>query len=422
MVRSLLASNNETLQAALDWILAYGSDPNMDAPLPVPEPAVVTRPELQRLQQLNMLQQGPAAVAAATAGQQQQYGSGFRPQEQLNPGWGMGSVSAAAALGGAGAGQNSGGSGGGGGYGYPGGSWSAVGPLTAGMPGGPGSGGGGAGSSSGSPRKGGSSPLGHGGLAAGAAGGPSSSSRLVGVAGIMNREAEKNSQTAAHLAVAFQDLDALMGMAAEMVKLAEKFRGVMGPDGAITLSPSSHSSSSSSLSSLHAAAAGGSSGSLLGTAEGANAAVGGAGAGPSSGEQLLLDSETQLQLIAMGITSPVTRASAGVRFQQELARQLADFLAAPLAKAGGVMMLPDVYCLFNRARGTELVSPDDLMQACYAFPQVMQHECEKGCAMRERGVPGGKEGHIAPCGTKHVVQHVARSATYVSQGKGPLQT
>ncbi len=27
------------------------------------------------------------------------------------------------------------------------------------------------------------------------------------------------------------------------------------------------------------------------------------------------------------------------------------------------MPLPDVYCLFNRARGTELVSPDDLLAA-----------------------------------------------------------
>jgi ESCRT-II complex subunit VPS36 len=30
-------------------------------------------------------------------------------------------------------------------------------------------------------------------------------------------------------------------------------------------------------------------------------------------------------------------------------------------------MLPDVYCLFNRARGTELVSPDDLLAACELF-------------------------------------------------------
>jgi hypothetical protein len=53
-----------------------------------------------------------------------------------------------------------------------------------------------------------------------------------------------------------------------------------------------------------------------------------------------------------------------------LSRQLADFLIKPLAAAGGVMQLPDVYCLFNRARGSELVSPDDLLQACQMFQQV----------------------------------------------------
>lgn len=51
-------------------------------------------------------------------------------------------------------------------------------------------------------------------------------------------------------------------------------------------------------------------------------------------------------------------------------RQLADFLAAPLARAGGIMPLPDVYCLYNRARGTELVSPDDLLRAVALFEQV----------------------------------------------------
>ena len=51
--------------------------------------------------------------------------------------------------------------------------------------------------------------------------------------------------------------------------------------------------------------------------------------------------------------------------------QLADFLAAPMARAAGSMMpLPDVYCLYNRARGTELISPDDLLQAIRLFPRV----------------------------------------------------
>lgn len=60
--------------------------------------------------------------------------------------------------------------------------------------------------------------------------------------------------------------------------------------------------------------------------------------------------------------------------------QLADFLRVPLERAGGMMTLPDVYCLFNRARGTELVSPDDLLQVllCSA-EQSVAHASGCGC-------------------------------------------
>ncbi|KAJ6340605.1 hypothetical protein OIU77_008378 [Salix suchowensis] len=44
--------------------------------------------------------------------------------------------------------------------------------------------------------------------------------------------------------------------------------------------------------------------------------------------------------------------------------ELADFVRIPLEKAGGMINLIDIYCLFNRARGTELISPEDLLQAC----------------------------------------------------------
>ncbi|KAJ0045859.1 hypothetical protein Pint_05725 [Pistacia integerrima] len=55
---------------------------------------------------------------------------------------------------------------------------------------------------------------------------------------------------------------------------------------------------------------------------------------------------------------------------------LADFVKIPLERAGGMINLIDIYCLFNRARGTvenyspalslctALISPDDLLQAC----------------------------------------------------------
>ena len=52
------------------------------------------------------------------------------------------------------------------------------------------------------------------------------------------------------------------------------------------------------------------------------------------------------------------------------AMQLGDFLGPKVDKAGGMMAMADVYCLFNRARGTELVSPDDVLQACTCFPQA----------------------------------------------------
>ena len=70
-------------------------------------------------------------------------------------------------------------------------------------------------------------------------------------------------------------------------------------------------------------------------------------------------------LQSMGIASPVTKFSAGRLYHKQLARQLADFLheANRLSRMGGMMTLTDVYGMFNRARGTELVSPDDFLQS-----------------------------------------------------------
>jgi ESCRT-II complex subunit VPS36 len=68
-------------------------------------------------------------------------------------------------------------------------------------------------------------------------------------------------------------------------------------------------------------------------------------------------------MLDMGITSPVTRQNAGAAYYQQLARQLAEFLKVPMEKNGGILTLSDIYCIFNRARGVELISPDDLYQA-----------------------------------------------------------
>jgi ESCRT-II complex subunit VPS36 len=69
----------------------------------------------------------------------------------------------------------------------------------------------------------------------------------------------------------------------------------------------------------------------------------------------------------MGMTSALSKDAYRGKDQNEfyevLARQLADFLRPRLKLAGGVMTLTDVYCLYNRARGTNLISPEDLLTA-----------------------------------------------------------
>lgn len=68
-------------------------------------------------------------------------------------------------------------------------------------------------------------------------------------------------------------------------------------------------------------------------------------------------------MLDMGITSPVTRENSGGAYFQQLARQLAEYLGDQMPRNGGIMTLSDIYCMFNRARGVELVSPDDLYRA-----------------------------------------------------------
>ena len=67
----------------------------------------------------------------------------------------------------------------------------------------------------------------------------------------------------------------------------------------------------------------------------------------------------------MGMTSALSEKQSGSAYHEQLARRLVDFLRHrdKLTKAGGMMTLTDVYCLFNRARGTNMISPEDLLKA-----------------------------------------------------------
>ncbi|XP_001601562.1 vacuolar protein-sorting-associated protein 36 [Nasonia vitripennis] len=71
-------------------------------------------------------------------------------------------------------------------------------------------------------------------------------------------------------------------------------------------------------------------------------------------------------LMSLGIDDPVTRDAykSSNEYFKQLARQLAEILEEPVKEVGGMMALTDVYCRVNRARGLELLSPEDLLNAC----------------------------------------------------------
>ncbi|KAF6036320.1 VPS36 [Bugula neritina] len=77
-------------------------------------------------------------------------------------------------------------------------------------------------------------------------------------------------------------------------------------------------------------------------------------------------------LLSLGIPDPVTRDShkSNSKYLLELSKQISSVLVTPLQECGGMMTLTDVYCRINRARGVELLSPQDLYDACKLLPSM----------------------------------------------------
>ncbi|KAK4306004.1 hypothetical protein Pmani_022149 [Petrolisthes manimaculis] len=98
------------------------------------------------------------------------------------------------------------------------------------------------------------------------------------------------------------------------------------------------------------------------------------------------DDATQFRsyLLSLGIDDPVTRETHGsaTTYHHNLAREIANALETPVKEAGGVMLLSEVYCRINRARGLQLLSPEDVMNACQVMKQSNQsihlHTFESG--------------------------------------------
>lgn len=168
----------------------------------------------------------------------------------------------------------------------------------------------------------------HDALAVQASAGPSQlKTAMAGVSGILRKEQEQWEETDKNLHDAFLDLNALMSKAKEMVVLAEKMRAKL------LAAPNVQS-------------------------------------GSIDEEEIGSKQEMQDWMLSVGIASPVTKETAGALYHQQLSRQLADFVKVPVQKAGGMLSLVDVYCLFNRARGTELISPEDLLRACTIWGKI----------------------------------------------------
>lgn len=146
--------------------------------------------------------------------------------------------------------------------------------------------------------------------------------RVVGIAGLERRGAELRENYQTVIGTAFEDLDALMTSAKEVIAMAEEFRKQMdsGADGESAEARTLLSDSASALGLL-----------------------------------------TTKDMLGTGSTSESL-------YITELARNLAEFLTddrrGVLRKEGGIMSLVDLWAVFNRTRnGIELISPLDFEKA-----------------------------------------------------------
>ncbi|XP_068148718.1 vacuolar protein-sorting-associated protein 36 [Drosophila tropicalis] len=140
--------------------------------------------------------------------------------------------------------------------------------------------------------------------------------KRTGIGGIERHLEAKAKATDENIALAFQDLSVLMAMAKDMVGLSKTISGKIREQ---------------------------------------------------KGE--ISDDETvrfKSYLLSLGIDDPVTRDNftSNTAYFNSLAQQICEMLLDPIEEHGGMMSLADVYCRVNRARGLELLSPEDLLHAC----------------------------------------------------------
>ena len=84
--------------------------------------------------------------------------------------------------------------------------------------------------------------------------------------------------------------------------------------------------------------------------------------------------EIQSVMFNMGMASnfsaQVSKDTSGKLYHQQLALELEKFLDKILDKFGGVIGLIDLFCMYNRARGTDLISTSDMSVAAEKLDQT----------------------------------------------------
>ncbi|CAI5451630.1 unnamed protein product [Caenorhabditis angaria] len=147
--------------------------------------------------------------------------------------------------------------------------------------------------------------------------------RSVGISGIERRLAENHQKTHETITQAFDDMSKLMETAREMVNISKSIsEKVRSRKGEIT------------------------------------------------------DDETiqfKSYLLSLGVSDPVTKSTfvgSDTDYFKSLAKEISDILVDHVKENGGMIALPEVYCRINRARGMELLSPEDVINACESLIRI----------------------------------------------------
>ncbi|KAH9888154.1 EAP30/Vps36 family-domain-containing protein [Xylariomycetidae sp. FL2044] len=155
--------------------------------------------------------------------------------------------------------------------------------------------------------------------------------KTAGIAGLEQMGLDRRKNNELVIGSSFEDLEALMASAKEIVALAESF---------------------------------------------ARQVNGGAGSATSEANALLAESASQLGLVTTkDIVGGGSGSGSESLYLSELSRNLAEFLTddarGVLRKAGGIVSLVDLWAMFNRARGgVELVSPNDFEKAARMWEKL----------------------------------------------------